>query len=116
MKIRNENTDGAILGELGERLGQARLMRNLTQEDFAMANGLSKRTVERMEAGGSVQLSSLIRALRALGLLENLDQLIPEAGPSPLAQLKLKKKERHRASFPRGAAPAPSDWTWGEGK
>jgi hypothetical protein len=52
MKIRNENTDGAILGELGERLAQARLMRNLTQEDFAMANGLSKRTVERMGGRG----------------------------------------------------------------
>ena len=114
MRIENENTDTAILVELGQRLTQARLARNLKQEDLALAAGLSKRTVERAETGRSVQLSNFIRALRGLELAQNLDQLIPDSGPSPIAQLKLRKKERHRASSPREPLPAPNPWTWGD--
>ena len=116
MKIAYENTDKTILAELGAHLATARLARNLTQEDLAQAAGLSKRTVERMEAGDSVQLTNFIRALRRLGLLENLAQLIPDEPASPLAQLKFKRKERHRASSPRVSMPAPGSWTWNEKK
>lgn len=116
MRIENENTDEAILAELGQRLTQARLARNLKQEDLASAAGLSKRTVERLETGRSVQLSNFIRAFRALGMAENLDRLVPESGPGPLAQLKLRQRQRHRASSPREASPAPGPWTWGPEK
>lgn len=114
MRIQNENTDAAILEELGQRLTRVRLGRNLKQEDMAMAAGLSKRTVERMEAGHSVQMSSFIRALRALHVAENLDILVPDTGPGPLAQLKLKGKDRYRASTTRKAAASTGPWTWGD--
>ena len=39
---------------------------------------LSKRTVERMEAGGPAQLVSLVRVCRALGQVEHFDPLVPE--------------------------------------
>jgi hypothetical protein len=52
-----------------------------------------------MEAGHSVQMSNLIRAMRALHLTQNIDALLPAAeGPSPLEQLKHKGRERKRAS------------------
>ena len=51
-------SDGAVLNLLGERLGRHRLDHNLTQADLAAAAGVSKRTVERLEAGGSTQLSN----------------------------------------------------------
>ena len=114
MRIENENTDSAALAELGLRLAKARLARNLKQEDLALAAGLSKRTVERMETGRSVQMSNFIRALRALKLLQNLELLVPDSSPSPLAQLKHRKRERHRASSPREPRPAPGPWTWGD--
>jgi transcriptional regulator with XRE-family HTH domain len=114
MRIENENTDAAILAELGERLAQARLARNLKQEDLALASGLSKHTVERLETGRSVQLSNFIRVLRGLKLAQNLDPLIPDSAPSPLAQLKLRKKQRRRASSPRKSKPATDLWTWGD--
>lgn len=114
MRIENENTDTAILAELGQRLTQARLARNLKQEDLALAAGLSKHTVERLETGRSVQLSNFIRVLRGLKLAQNLDPLIPDSGPSPLAQLKLRKKQRRRASSPREPMPAPGPWTWAD--
>jgi transcriptional regulator with XRE-family HTH domain len=117
MKIENQLTDQAVLEELGRRLTQARLDRNQTQEDFAKAAGLSKRTIERMEAGHSVQMSNLIRAMRALHLTQNIDALLPAAeGPSPLEQLKHKGRERKRASVSK-SAPATSgksEWTWAE--
>ena len=115
MRIDNQNSDTAILEELGQRLTQARLARNLKQDELAAAAGLSKRTVERLETGSSVQLSNFIRALRALQLLQNLEQLVPATGPSPIAQLKLKQRERRRASSAREPLPAPGPWTWGDG-
>ena len=51
MKITKQATDEVILGELGGRLAKIRLDRNLTQAQLATQAGVSKRTVERLEAG-----------------------------------------------------------------
>ncbi|HEX6929299.1 MAG TPA: helix-turn-helix transcriptional regulator, partial [Gammaproteobacteria bacterium] len=69
MKIRNDLGDQAVLAELGRRLSHRRIEAGLTQEKLARESGVSKRTVERLEAGSSVQLTSLIRLLRTLALL-----------------------------------------------
>jgi transcriptional regulator with XRE-family HTH domain len=120
MRIDNQNSDTSVLEELGQRLAQARLARNLKQDELATAAGLSKRTIERLEAGGSVQLSNFIRALRALELLQNLEPLVPATG---LARLKPKQRARRRVSpSPKPAAqsgePAaePFRWSWGDKK
>ncbi len=115
MKIQLLANDGAILTELGERMALVRLERNWTQAELAEAAGVSKRTVERLEAGKSLQLSSLIRLCRALGLLGNLDAIIPEIAPSPIAQLKLRGKDRKRASSKvTSKTPGRSKkWQWG---
>jgi putative transcriptional regulator len=115
-KIEDQNTDAAILAELGKRLTQARLDRNRTQEELADAAGVSKRTIERLEAGQSVQLSNLIRAFRVLNLVQNLDRLIPQAAPSPIEQLKLHGKERRRASSRKAPLTASDNWTWADDK
>jgi len=100
---------------MGERLARSRLNRNLTQAQLAADSGVSKRTVERMESGESVQLTSLVRILRALDLADNLDALIPEPGLSPVAQLERKGKERRRASSGAKDRQEPGEtWTWGE--
>ena len=64
MRISSRNTDEAILQELGQRVARSRLNRNLTQARLADEAGVSKRTVERIEAGYSTQLSNLIRVFR----------------------------------------------------
>lgn len=111
MKIVPTLTDDAVLRELGARLAAARLAANLTQAQLATQAGIAKRTVERLESGAvASQVSALLRVCRVLGLLERLDLLVPESGPSPLAQLKLKRRVRQRASG-RRAARAPA-WTW----
>lgn len=118
----NLMTDDAVLEAFGRRLARRRLDLQLTQAHLAEQAGVSKRTVERIEAGASAQSVSLIRILRVLGLLKNLYQLIPETGPSPMELLKLKGKERQRASSKRifkstrkGTGNKSSKtWSWGD--
>jgi len=107
-------SDEAVLQELGQRLSRRRVDLNLTQAQLAEQAGVAKRTVERIEAGESTQLSTLIRIFRVLGLLEALDAMIPETGPRPLDLLKLKGKERQRASSKKRSEPRDDGWTWGD--
>jgi putative transcriptional regulator len=120
MKLRTENTDDAVLAELGNRLARARLERNIDQRRLAVEAGLSKRTIERLEAGEPVKMSSFVRVLRALGLLDNLDQVVPEPLSSPIERLKTSGRRRRRASGRRRGGEGPSEseragaWTWAD--
>lgn len=108
-------SDAAALAELGRRLVARRLRLDRTQGWLAREAGVSKRTVERLEAGGSAQLTSLVRVLRALGLLGQLELLVPDPGTSPLEELRRERQRRRRASGrdDRDAGGA-EPWTWGE--
>ncbi len=96
-------------------MASARLARNLTQAALAEQAGVSKRTVERLEAGAvATQLSGFLRVCRVLGLVEHFENLVPEAGASPMEQLKRQGAKRQRASGQRAVAVAPKKWTWGD--
>ena len=109
-----EMGDDAVLEELGRRLGQRRIALRLTQAKLAVEAGVSKRTIERIEAGAATQTINLIRILRVLDLLPGLGRLIPETGPSPMDLLKLKGKVRKRAASSRSAKSPGDGWTWGD--
>ncbi|WP_312166804.1 helix-turn-helix transcriptional regulator [Phenylobacterium sp.] len=113
MKFTNFLTDEAALSEIGERISRLRLDRAWTQADLAEAAGVSKSTIERLENGSSTQLGNLLRALRALGALENLELLLPPSGPRPIEMLERHGKMRQRV---RSSAPSSSSapWTWGK--
>lgn len=116
MKIESNSPDDVVLGELGQRLARTRLERNLTQERLASDAGVSKRTVERLEAGEAIKSNSLIRVLRALGQLEALDRLVPEPLPSPVERVRLQGRRRRRAANPRSDREGESaePWRWGD--
>jgi transcriptional regulator with XRE-family HTH domain len=117
MKIADQVPDTAVLSELGARLARLRLERNLKQADLAAQAGVSKRTLERMEAGGATQLANLVRVCRALGLVERFELLVPEPLPSPLEQLKLRGRQRKRAATPRIATAVQEPvgkWQWSD--
>ncbi|MEZ5305607.1 MAG: helix-turn-helix domain-containing protein [Pyrinomonadaceae bacterium] len=114
MRFDANSTDHAILKEIGERIATVRLNQNLTQADLAEQSGVSKRTVERLEAGESVQITSLIRLLRSLGLQQRLETLFPEPVPSPITQLKLQGKKRQRASSKEPRSSKGTGWSWGD--
>jgi transcriptional regulator with XRE-family HTH domain len=115
MKITKQATDELVLNELGERLAGIRLDRNLTQAQLATQAGVSKRTVERLEAGTvGTQLSGFIRVCRALDVMERFDLLVPEPVPSPVEQLKMAGRKRQRASTSKPAKPSNKKWQWGD--
>lgn len=108
-------TDEAILAGLGERIAQCRIELQLTQAQLAEQAGVSKRTVERIESGYSAQMSSLIRILRVLDLIENLVQLVPGPGPRPMDLLRQKGKIRIRASSKKTKSKRTENpWKWKE--
>jgi len=107
-------TDKAILTEIGDRLAKYRLHRNLTQGELAREAGVSKRTVVRIEGGEPTQLTNLIRVIRTLDLLKNLDAFIPPPASSPLEQLRIQGKQRKRASPKPRTSKGKDEWTWGE--
>jgi transcriptional regulator with XRE-family HTH domain len=119
MKLRTELTDAAVLQELGTRLERRRIDANLTQAELADQAGISKRTLERIEAGRSTDLIMLIRTLRVLQLFDGLENLIPDLPQSPIALLKRRGHERKRvgrrkASEHSADRTPPRPWKWGE--
>jgi transcriptional regulator with XRE-family HTH domain len=113
MKIEGLLTDESILTELGSRLVQRRLELRLTQGMLAEQAGVSKRTVERIEAGGTAQMSTMVRLLRVLELLDRLETLVPETGPRPMELLKFKGKTRKRVRAKRKPVEG-KPWRWGD--
>ena len=114
MKITGLLTDDAVLAELGTRIAGRRIELQLTQAAVAEQAGIAKRTLERIEAGQTSQLSTLIRVLRVLDAASGLDSLIPESGPSPMDLLKHKGKVRQRASGRRAEKQSAKPWQWDE--
>lgn len=115
MKITNLTTDKAVLGELGRRTTDYRLQRHMTQSQFAEAAGVSKRTIERLEAGESIQVSNLVRALRVLGRLDAFDRALPDAPANPVDLLERHGKMRQRARpDAKGDEPGAAPWRWGD--
>jgi transcriptional regulator with XRE-family HTH domain len=120
MRITSELTDKAVLNEIGDRLERRRIDAGLTQAQLAEEAGISKRTVERIEAGQSSDFVMLLRVLRVLKLLEALDQSVSDLPQSPLVLLRgrgrVRKRVGHSRRQPGGtAAPKPAPpWKWRE--
>jgi transcriptional regulator with XRE-family HTH domain len=120
MRFDELTTDAAVLAELGRRLERHRLERNWTQAEMAAEAGIGQATVQRAERGKSVQMTSMIKLLRTLGLLAGLDLAIPESIDLPIAQLDRQQRSiRRRARGRRGGRkgeptePAEEPWRWG---
>lgn len=118
MEMYEHVTDNAALSILGQRIAQRRLEQNRTQAELAHEAGVSKRTIERLEGGESIHTTNLIRVLRVLGLLANLNELVPAPVPSPIEALRTKEKRRKRASGNSRQSPdtesESEEWTWGD--
>ncbi|MDH3807035.1 MAG: helix-turn-helix domain-containing protein [Desulfuromonadales bacterium] len=106
-------SDKVVLEEIGHRLCRLRIERGVTQADLAKESGVSKRTVERIEAGESTQSSNLIRVMRSLDILDSLYAAIPNSGPRPMDLLKLHGKERQRVSTKTQKNTVDDKWQWG---
>lgn len=116
MKLTSSMPEAMLLNELGTRAQKYRVALNLSQAELANHAGVSQRTVERLEAGSSVQLEKLLRILRALTLTDNLNALIPEASIRPIQLAGSKTDVRQRANKRAAGSPKKPGWSWGDQK
>ena len=96
-------TDAEIRSEIGGRLREYRLQRNLTQQTLAERAGLSRRAVYAAETGRDSMLSTIVRILRVIGRLEALETFLPPPPASPLRLLDRGSRTRKRARAGRGS-------------
>ena len=117
MNINDEITDDAVLAELGGRLHRHRLARNWTQAQTAARAGVGQATVQRAERGESVQMTSMVKLLRTLELLEGLDAAIPASIELPIAHLEREQRKGRRRARARTRHPRRTDerrWRWAD--
>lgn len=86
----------AILVKLGSRIKETRLRNGIQQEELAIQAGVSLFTVAKIEKGLSVTLTMFLSVIRALGLLENMEFLIPESKVSPILLKKMQGRKIYR--------------------
>ena len=102
-------SDKAVLRDLGQRLRQARLRRNLSQQELADRAGLNRATISEYERGASTSTLTLVQVLRALEMLDELAGFLPDPGPSPLELALNQGSRRQRATGRRGKGGAEDD-------
>jgi len=100
----------AIESALGEQLEKLRLSKNINQTILAEEAGVSRRTITRLENGEGISLDTLIRVMRALGVVDRLETLLPDPAVRPVERVRMKGRERQRARARTG--PAKEAWTW----
>jgi len=88
--------------DLGHRIRQLRLSRNLDQRTVAEKAGISLRALSKLENGQGSTLETFLRTLRALDYTKGIETLAPEPTVSPLALLR-NSKPPQRVRRPRHA-------------
>ena len=84
---------------LGSRFKDYRLRANMTQKEVAEMAGVSSLTVHRFENGAvkNISLSTFLLLMKAVGSINDLNELMPEQPESPyLYNDKQKKAQRVR--------------------
>jgi transcriptional regulator with XRE-family HTH domain len=120
MHLIDLHTDDAVLRELGHRLERLRLARNLSQAELGRMAGISRATVVRVEAGDSVQMTTMVKLWRALDLLAEIDRAVPERIDSPIVQLERERRGRDRqratpvSARQRPAGDPAKPFRWGD--
>ena len=82
--IRRSLSDPQIQAVLGARLRDYRKAHGLSLDALAERAGLAALTIHNAEHGGNFTIRTLLRVLRALDRLEQLDLCLPPVPPSPL--------------------------------
>ena len=106
-------TPRALRTEIGRRLAQLRLARNVTQAALARDAGIALRTLRRLEAGSPCGLDSFLRVALALGIGDVIVAAVPASAIRPIERVAARGAERRRARPAKGRE-ADAAWSWGE--
>jgi transcriptional regulator with XRE-family HTH domain len=91
-------TASEIRATLAERLKAARLARNLQQSELAAAAGVSRGTVQNLEARAQCSFDSLVRVAMALGVVDDLATVFVRQPTSIAEMAQAAQPVRRRAS------------------
>lgn len=93
-------SDTEILQMLGQRFKQYRVALGLTQNELSAKAGISVMTIHKFETGTArnITATTLISLMRYTGLIENLNDLIPDIPESPYSILNGKQRVRHHGN------------------
>jgi len=82
-----EKSGSELIRELGKKYSDYRKRMGYTQKEVAGKSGLSVFTISSFENGSStgITLSSLIKLLRAIDCLDEIEKLLPILPESPRA-------------------------------
>lgn len=74
-----------IIRNLGERFRDYRMRLRLTRKEVSEKASIGMTTLYKFETGNMTDISfgAIIRLLRAIGMVENWEQLLPELPESP---------------------------------
>lgn len=72
-----------ILEQTGKQLKVMRKALGLSQQEVAHKTGINRMTVSNIETGKNISYDSLIRLLKAYGVLSRLDDLLEKPRLSP---------------------------------
>ncbi len=114
MRITGEENNILILKELSKRLRDLRISEALTQADLAEKSGVSVKTIERLEKGENPNFFNLLNVMRTLGVLSNLQVMLPEPRVSP-EELRERGKKRQRVTE-KQKNKDKKQFIWGEDK
>jgi len=89
-----------ILQTLGQRLRAQRLIQGLPQRELAQMAGLSLGALRKLESSGQCSLETLVRAVQALGLVDELQDLFMPKRQS-IAQMEQAEVASRRQRAPR---------------
>ena len=92
-------SDKEVIIEIGNRIKTIRLSKNISQQRLADSIGCHRSTIQDIEKGKSITLTTFIAIIRELGMLNKLDLFIPDSLPiSPKERFHNQKKDiRKRA-------------------
>ncbi|MDE0695950.1 MAG: helix-turn-helix transcriptional regulator [Boseongicola sp.] len=106
-------TSQQLEAEIGTRLAQLRLSRNVTQSMLAKKSGIGLRTLRRLETGEPSTLDTFLRVALALGLGDAILGALPTGQIRPIERVSRAGAQRRRAR-PRTREDRDHAWTWGD--
>ena len=106
-----------VMVEIGSRFAAARINKGMGQAKLSQVSGVSEKTIGHLENGRkSVGLLNIIAIIRALGLIDELENFMPEPPPSARSLLVEGKKikTRKRVSSKTNLKDPVDDagWSW----
>jgi len=107
----HNNSDLAILKQIGQFIKEKRIEKNINQEVLASNAVISRSTLSLIERGENISLINLIKILRTLDILYVLDRFSPAPQISPMLLAKEEQKKRKRV-FSTKQKPENEDLGW----